>query len=98
EADAEDAFQATFVVLLRSTVRNGSALAAWLHGVAVRVSLAARREAGRRRKRERAAAARESVPPPRSDDWADTMAAVHREVAALPAADRAAFVLCVLEG
>src|SRR5262245_24404699 len=45
EADAEDAFQATFVILLRSTVRDPAALAAWLHGVVVRVSLAARREA-----------------------------------------------------
>jgi RNA polymerase sigma factor (sigma-70 family) len=98
EADAEDAFQATFLVLLRSRVRNAAALAAWLHGVAVRVSLAARREAGRRRKRERVAAAPVSVPPPRPDDWEGTMAVVHREVAALPAADRAAFVLCVLEG
>jgi RNA polymerase sigma factor (sigma-70 family) len=98
EADAEDAFQATFLVLLRSTVRDGAALAAWLHGVAVRVALAARRAAARRRRRERVAAAREVVPPPRPDDWADTMAAVHRAVAALPGADRAAFVLCVLHG
>jgi len=54
EADAEDAFQATFVALLRSAVRDGAVLAAWLHGAAVRVSLAARREPGRRRVRERA--------------------------------------------
>ena len=98
EADAEDAFQATFVALLRSTVRDGAARAAWLHGVALRVSLAARREAGRRRTRERAAAAPETIPPHQPDDWADTMAAVHREVARLPEADRVAFVLCVLDG
>jgi RNA polymerase sigma factor (sigma-70 family) len=98
EADAEDAFQATFVALLRSAVRDGSALAAWLHGVAVRVSLAARREAGRRRTREQAAAAPETIPPHQPDDWADTMATVHREVAAVPEADRVAFVLCILEG
>jgi RNA polymerase sigma factor (sigma-70 family) len=98
EADAEDAVQATFVVLLRSTVRDRAALAAWLHGVAVRVSLAARREAGRRRSRERVAAAPESVPPGRPDDWEDTMAVVHREVAALAEPGRSAFVLCVLEG
>jgi RNA polymerase sigma factor (sigma-70 family) len=98
EADAEDAFQATFVALLRSAVRDGAVLAAWLHGVAFRVSLAARREAGRRRTRERAAAAPEAIQTHRPDDWADTMEAVHREVAGLPEADRAAFVLCVLEG
>jgi DNA-directed RNA polymerase specialized sigma24 family protein len=96
EEDAEDAFQATFVVLLRSTVRHGSALAAWLHGVAVRVSLAARREAGRRRSRERVAAAPEAVPPARPTDWEDTMAVVHREVAALREPGRSAFVFCVV--
>jgi RNA polymerase sigma factor (sigma-70 family) len=98
DADAEDAFQATFLVLHRSVPRDPAALAAWLHGVAVRVSLAVRRQAGRRRRRERVAAAPEAVPSFQPDDWADTMAVVHREVAALPAADRAAFVLCVLEG
>jgi thiol-disulfide isomerase/thioredoxin len=38
------------------------------------------------------------MPSHEPDDWADTMAAVHREVAALPEADRSAFILCVLEG
>lgn len=98
DADAEDAFQATFVALLRSAIRDGSSLAAWLHGVAVRVSLAARREAGRRRAREQAAAAPEAAPAQRQDDWTDTMVAIHREIAALSDADRSAFVLCVLEG
>lgn len=96
EADAEDAFQATFLALIRATVRDGAALASWLHGVALRVSLAARREAGRRRRRERGVAVHEATRVP--DDWADTMAAIHQEVARLPDADRVAFVLCVLEG
>jgi len=61
EADAEDAFQATFLALLRATIRDGAAVASWLHGVAVRVSLSARREAGRRRVRERAAAVPEAT-------------------------------------
>jgi len=100
DADAEDAFQATFLALIRfaSRIRKGTALSSWLYGVAVRVSLSARREAGRRRNRERAAAASKAIPPSEPDDWADTMAAVHREVAALPDADRSAFVLCVMEG
>jgi len=100
DADAEDAFQATFLALIRfaSRIRKGTALASWLYGVAVRVSLTARREAGRRRNRERAAAASKAISPSEPDDWADTMAAVHREVAALPEADRSAFVLCVMEG
>src|SRR5262249_8116078 len=96
DADAEDAFQATFVALLRSTVRDGTALAAWLHAVAGRVCLAVPRGAARRRAREGAVAAPEGQPAP--DDWTDTMALVHREVSRLPAGDRSAFVLCVLEG
>ncbi len=52
EVDAEDAFQATFLALFRATVRDESALASWLHGAALRVSLGLRREAGRRRVRE----------------------------------------------
>ena len=97
-ADAEDAFQATFVALLRASIRDKEAVAAWLHAVAVRIALRIRREAGRRRSRERVVAAPETISPRETDDLADTMAVIHREVAALPEADRSAFVLCVVEG
>jgi len=50
-ADAEDAFQATFVALLRASIRNTHAVGAWLHAVAVRISLKIRRGASRRRMR-----------------------------------------------
>ncbi len=48
EADAEDAFQATFLALHRAAVRDPAALPAWLHGAALRVGLAIRRQAARR--------------------------------------------------
>src|SRR5918999_294869 len=57
DADAEDAFQATFLALCRSAgaVRDGGRLGPWLHGVAVRVCAKARRSAARRRARDRIA-------------------------------------------
>jgi DNA-directed RNA polymerase specialized sigma24 family protein len=53
-SDVEDAFQATFLILVRKagSLRNRTALASWLYGVSLRVARRARSHAGRRRSRE----------------------------------------------
>jgi RNA polymerase sigma factor (sigma-70 family) len=101
EHAAEDAFQATFLVLAkkaRSLWVNDS-LASWLHGVAHRVASRARSDAARRRRHERELAearggAREIMPEePLSDAWA----ILSEEIARLPETYRAPVVLCYLE-
>jgi RNA polymerase sigma factor (sigma-70 family) len=97
-ADAEDAFQAVFLALVRSAgkLRAATALGGWLHGVAVRACLQLRRGAVRRKQRERASAKPETATV--DPKWADLHAAVHEEVEQLPAPLRTAFVLCELQG
>jgi RNA polymerase sigma factor (sigma-70 family) len=99
--DADDAFQATFLVLLQNAgkVRNPNSLAAWLHGVAYRVCAKARQAARRRTGRERDAAVpdRDAGGVPDSA-WDRALAAVHEEVVRLPEPLRVPLVLCVLEG
>ena len=100
DADADDAFQAVFLTLARSarTIRPGAPLGPWLHGVAFRVCKNARRANGRRTKRERATALPESNRPVADSTWEVAFAAVAEEVQKLPEAQRAAFILCCIEG
>jgi len=101
DAEADDAFQATFLVLLKNAanVRDTARLSAWLHGVAYRICSRARRTANRRAARERAAAVNERNGHPVADSaWDRTLAAVHEEVGRLPETLRVPFVLCCLEG
>src|SRR5262249_37192893 len=99
EADAEDAFQATFLILARKagSIRKTAALANWLHGVAYRTALKARAQSAARQKHEARAPARQPAEP---DDlsWREVRQAVHEEVNRLPERYRAPLVLCYLEG
>lgn len=100
EADADDAFQATFLALAKSanSIRDAARLGPWLHGVAYRVCLKAKREAARRKRRQEAASTKEASRPVADTAWDAALAAVHEEVHRLPEPLRIAFVLCCLEG
>jgi RNA polymerase sigma factor (sigma-70 family) len=101
DAAADDAFQATFLVLLRNAkkIRDPARLSAWLHGVAYRVCAKARQAAKRRATRERAAAVVERNGSAVADSaWDRALAAVHEEAGRLPESLRIPFVLCCLEG
>ncbi len=100
DADADDAFQASFITLAKSakTIRVGAPLGPWLHGVAFRVCKNARRANGRRYQREQASAQPESSRPVADSTWESAFSTVAEEVQKLPEAQRAAFVLCCIEG
>ena len=99
-ADAEDAFQATFLVLARkaNAVRPRSAVGGWLHGVAFRVSMEARRAAAVRRVKERRAAEMKHPAFEPTDAPPDLRDVLDRELDALPEVYRSAVLACDLEG
>jgi RNA polymerase sigma factor (sigma-70 family) len=100
EADAEDAFQATFLALVKSAPRihRPNALGAWLHRVAGRVCRHSLRALARRRKHEQSAAVDEAASPVDEATWDRWHGAIHEEIDRLPDTLRVPFVLCVLQG
>lgn len=99
--DAEDAFQATFLVLAQKadTLRNAALLGNWLYGVAYRVAWRARRAATRRRAREVTMSNPPDAPAaPAASVWSELVPVLDEELAALPAHYREAIVLCDLRG
>jgi RNA polymerase sigma factor (sigma-70 family) len=103
--DAEDAFQATFVILARKagTIGRGESLGAWLYKVASRVALRARALRARRRGRERALEddqpiAEAGSAPEDGVAWKELAPLLDAEVNRLPEKYRKVFVLCYLEG
>ena len=99
-SDADDAFQATFLVLAR---KAGSAwaegqLGGWLHKVAYRIAVHASIDATRRRDHERRAAKEAVVEFSHVDLDDDLRRVLHDEIVRLPAKFRLPIVLCYLEG
>src|SRR5262245_46321081 len=99
EQDAEDAFQATFLVLAQSAgcIRKRDSVAAWLHGVAQRIARKTQRARARRQQRERRAARREARPG-LEVATRELEAVLDEELAGLPGHYRAALLLCYFEG
>jgi RNA polymerase sigma factor (sigma-70 family) len=98
--DAEDAFQATFLVLVRkaASVKPRQMVGNWLYGVAHQTALKARATRAKRQTREREMAA---VPEPAATEpglWRDLQPLLDEELSRLPDKYRVAIVLCDLEG
>jgi len=97
---AEDAFQATFIVLARkaATVRSRTSLGTWLYAVAQRVAMKAKAKSALRRDRER-----ESGNMPRAEHldehtWQELRPIIDEEIGRLPEKYQAPLILCYLEG
>src|SRR5262245_6563082 len=100
EQDAEDAFQATFLLLARKAGagRWQASVAGWLYETARRTALKARCAAGRRRQFEQEVQAMRQTEPDIETERQAQREALSAEVARLPAHYREPLLLCGLEG
>src|SRR4051794_29039650 len=98
--DAEDAFQATFLVLARkaTSVRPRERLANWLHGVALRTAMKTKTLTVKRRGRERQVTDMPEPEAARLDPWRDLQPLLDQELHGLPENYRLPILLCDLEG
>jgi RNA polymerase sigma factor (sigma-70 family) len=98
--DAEDVYQAAFLLLARKagSIRKREAVASWLYGVARRLALRAKAQGAKRQARERRAADMRNTQAGADAGWQDVQAALEEALGQLPEGYRAALVLCYLEG
>ncbi len=99
-SDAEDAFQATFLVLVRKapSVLPREKVANWLYGVAYRAAQKARATTVRRRAREKQVRTLPELPSVADGFWQDVIPLLDQELSRLPEKYRLPLVLCELEG
>ncbi len=97
--DAEDCFQAAFLVLVRkaATIQPREMVGNWLYGVAYRTALEAKKMAARRRNRERRKFDM-ARPDADHDRWQDLQPVLDQELSRLPSKYRGVLVACDLEG
>src|SRR5262249_42773138 len=97
--DADDAFQATFLVLTQKggSIRKGASLGSWLHGVARRTALKARAQSAVRQKHE-ARAPQQQASEADNLNWREVRQVLHEELGGIPERYREPLVMCYLEG
>jgi HlyD family secretion protein len=100
EQQAEDVFQATFLVLVRKagSISRREALGSWLYKVAYRIALRARSCSVRRARESAAGVDHLEARPGRPPEDIELRSVLDEEISRLPAAYRSAVVLCWLEG
>ena len=97
-SEADDVFQATFLVLMRDarSIRKGQSVGSWLYGVAHRLALQAR--VGRARRTRIEGRARPPAPAHPDPSWKEACATLHEELDRLPDKYRLPLLLCYLDG
>ena len=97
--DAEDCFQAAFMVLMRkaTTIHPREMVGNWLYGVAYRTALEARKLAARRRNLEKKKQAM-AKPEPSAELWSELRPVLDQELSRLPDKYRFVLIACDLEG
>jgi RNA polymerase sigma factor (sigma-70 family) len=98
--EAEEAFQATFLVLVRraTSITQREKVGNWLYGVARQTAMKARAMLAKRRTRESQVTTMPDVQGPEQDGWCDLQPVLDQELSRLPEKYRVAIVLCDLEG
>jgi RNA polymerase sigma factor (sigma-70 family) len=100
EADAEDGFQATFLVLAQKAeaIRKHTSVASWLYGVAHRIALKTHRDYGRRQTHEARVQTRGHSDAPDELSWYEVKNVIYEELNKIAECYRSPLVLCYLEG